>query len=90
MTEKERVRFSIDMPADYQAKLAELAKRFKITQGEAVQVMLDQIRLLPEAPFVAKREEKVAARQPRKDLYKKLKSLSPEQLAAIEALADKR
>lgn len=91
MSTTQKTRYSIDMDDEHREKLATLAKRYKITQGEAIEVMLDFVehadQIAPammarrEAKLAARKEAK-AAREPAKALAKELLTLSPEQLAA--------
>ncbi len=83
-------RFSIDLDLTHQASLAMIAKTFKITQGEVVAIMLDHMGdPTPElaAAFRQRRDEKVAARGPRKDLYQQFRNLTPAQMEAALAAA---
>lgn len=86
---KERQRFSIELGDDHRDVLAGTAKTYKVTQGEVIEVLLD--RMTHDnglcAALAAKREEKVAARRPKKDLMDQLKNLTPAQLAAALAAA---
>lgn len=84
-----RTRFSIDLDDNHRSSLNLIAKTFKITQGEVIEVMLDQMGTPTgelAAAFTARRDAKVARRAPKKELYKQFKNLSAEQLqAALEA-----
>lgn len=75
----------------HKEKLKQLAKSYKLTQGEIIEILLDHVDLsVMEARFEARRAEKVATRRARKpDLLRLIRSdesLSPEKRAAIEAI----
>jgi hypothetical protein len=84
-----RTRFSIDLDDNHRFSLALIAKTFKITQGEVIETMLDQMGTPTgelAAAMTAKREAKVARRAPNKELYKQFKNMSADQLqAALDA-----
>lgn len=92
MEPKFKTRFSVDLDADHQRKLAEIAKNYKLNQGEVIEVMLDNLDLstLSEA-FKCRRDEKVAMRaaakslsdKPTLDLLTKIKELTPEKRAEL-------
>lgn len=85
-----RTRFSIDLNERHRDALAAIAKSYKITQGEVIEVLLDRADTTGDhllgAALMAKRTSKVARRAPKKELYKQFKNLTPEQLqVALEA-----
>ena len=89
-----KARYTIDMSAAARATLSDISKRFKLTQGEVLEVLLDQtgnidIDLEIEIALVAKREQKVAERTPVKELQKQLKGMTRAQLeAALKAATE--
>lgn len=89
--EVQRHRKSLDLLPDSWAELADVAKAHKITQGEVVDLMLILLRGSDRAAalYDRKREAKVAARAPKKQLNALLRTLTPEQIAAAVELASK-
>lgn len=70
------------------AKLKKVAKHYSIKQGDVVSVLLEQMNLATigkhfEARRVALKGE---AKTTKTELVKKMKDLTPEQMAAIEAI----
>ncbi|MEB0029192.1 hypothetical protein QN372_00365 [Undibacterium sp. RTI2.1] len=95
MTEKETTRYTIIMTKDKQERLAGIAKEFKISQQEVLEVLIDHIGndnvMADLAPkFFAVRENKVSQREQRKTSFAKLRKLSPEQIALIEQMSAKQ
>lgn len=77
-------RFSISLPESHQARLGEIAKQYRITQGEVIETLLEFADHAALAlRYQAVREEKVAARRPKKDLLKQLNGLTSEQLERL-------
>lgn len=92
--EQQKHRFSVDMDATAHGALSELAKGYKITQGEAIEVILAFVSNLPQVEraaldtaFKAKRTAKVAARKPKQELLAAFRKLSPEAQARVVAAA---
>jgi len=83
-----RSRFSIDLPEDWQIFLAETAKRYRITQGDVIELMLANMPIVNiEDKFKARREQKLAARKSKRSLTAQFRELPPEQQAeALKAL----
>lgn len=78
-------RHSIVLTAVARESLSIIAKQYKITQGEVVEAFLDNMEPAVMAPIFGKiRDDKVAARTPKRDLMAKLRNLTPEQLIALE------
>lgn len=85
--QKGMVRHMIILPEAHKVKLKRIAKTYAITQGEVVEVMLDQINLdQMGSHFEAKRALKDDGRLSKSVLVNKMKTLSPEQMRAIEAI----
>jgi hypothetical protein len=86
--QKGYIRQMIILPEAQKNKLKQIAKTYAITQGEVIEVMLDQVDLTRKYDhFSAKRSEKLAGRSSiRAALTRKMKDLTPEQLTAIEAI----
>lgn len=83
------VRHMIVLPEQSKAALKEIAKTHGITQGEVVEVLLNQMdSALLAQHFEAKRSSKVGIRTAKSDLANKLLNLSAAQLAAITAIID--
>lgn len=78
---EQRLRYTIDIDPEHRARLSEIAKEFKLTQGEVIAALLDNMDLGALMNHLqARRQEKVAQRAAQKKIYQKLKELSPEQL----------
>lgn len=86
--EDQVARFTISVNKSHQRTLAELAKKYKISQGEVVEVMLDNADMDEmEAHFTKRRNEKVDLRSGAdKVMITKIKTLTPAQLALIEKM----
>lgn len=81
------VRQTVIMTEAHKNKLKEVAKRYAITQGEVVEVLLDSADMDAMGQFLTERRNgKLAQRETKTDLSKRLKGLSPEKRAAIEAI----
>jgi hypothetical protein len=87
-TNPARPRYTIDLSAEAREHLNQLAKTHKLTQGEAIEVMLDIIGGLDNVDhiFAARRQHKLDARTRARELAAKLRTLPPEALAQVEAL----
>lgn len=81
-------RYTIILPNDHQARLAVMAKTYKLSQGEILEGLIEHADMEKLGPIFAKmREDKVAGRQSKKELLKRLSKLDPEQLKALERIA---
>jgi hypothetical protein len=81
------IRHMITLPEQQKEKLKKLSKDFHLTQGEIVDVLLEQIDLsLMGQHFEARRNGKLSGRSIQTDLIKKMKGLSQEQIAAIQSI----
>lgn len=81
---KDIKRFTVVCDEQHQDALAVLAKRYKITQGEVIEVMLDHMNEEDfAAHFEARRNEKVAARKSKSALMERLSGLSAEQVQKL-------
>jgi uncharacterized protein (DUF885 family) len=83
-------RFTVVSDKEHKAKLDVIAKQYKITQGEVIEVMLDNGDFDQLDPFLqAKRAAKVSGREKlsetKSKLLDKLKDLSPEALERLLA-----
>jgi hypothetical protein len=83
-------RFTVVASKEHKDKLDVIAKKYRITQGEAVEVMVDGINVEDFAPlFQAKREAKITERTKinefQRKLLEKVKNLSPEQIEKLLA-----
>ena len=83
---QERTRYTIDVTHPAREALSEMAKFYRITQGEVIEVLMERASLDNGlgAALVAKREAKVLARNPKKAILDRLKNLSADQLAELE------
>ncbi|TCJ12868.1 hypothetical protein EZJ19_11570 [Parasulfuritortus cantonensis] len=71
------------------AKLKTFSKGVKLTQGEFLEVLLDAVDIEVLKPVIeAKKNQKGAGKLTKSELIKKMKGLTPEQLAAIEAIVE--
>lgn len=81
-------RQTIHMSAAAQARLGDLAKRYKLTRAEIISTILETLdEAVLAASFKARRDEKVEARtktkEEREEARKLLKALGPEELKAL-------
>lgn len=74
----ESVRYTVNVQLENQAKLAALAKTYKLSQGDVIDVLVEQAnaKLLHQA-LVAKKGSKVENRGRTRDWDKAIGSLSP-------------
>lgn len=86
---KNMIRRTVIISGDTLASLKKYSKKHKITQGELLDVLLTRVNLddpefqqLFDAKFAEKHSDKVS----KVSLSKQLKNLTPEQLAAVEAI----
>lgn len=80
-------RFMIIMRKESRACLKSLAKQFQLTQGEAIEVMLENLNIDALGPkFRERRENKLSGKNAESDLARKLMAMSPEKRARIEAM----
>lgn len=86
--EKGMTRYGMVIPADTKEKLDSVAKTYGLSQGDVVQVLIEEMNA--EALhdiFNAKRESKVDGRKTRTDFQRKLSKsvnkLTPEQIAVL-------
>ena len=95
MSDKKNTRYTIDIRPESSARLADMAKTSKLTQGEVIEVLLERCErdLGLISAFHEKRHLKVESRERAKaeranlrELYQKLGTLTPEQLAQIERI----
>ena len=80
------VRFSIVLTIAKRDRLKEITSRYKVTQPEVIQVLLDRMIEEDIAPTLLKiREDKVKARSMVKNnvLLEKFRKLTPEQLTKL-------
>lgn len=81
-------RYTIDLDPTARERLHRLAKAYQLTQGEVIEVLVEDIDM-PEPDTVfdrllkSKRQEKLAQRAATRETLAKLKSLPPEEVAAI-------
>lgn len=85
---KEINRWTVVLPQAYKNKVEDFASKHRITQGEVLEVLLDQINVeVIGSHFEAKRENKVAQRgkmsETKKVLMEKLKDMSPDEIADL-------
>ena len=87
-----KVRHMVILEKDSKTRLKDLSKRFNLTQGEVLDVMIEHGNI-DELAAAGKFEEKKAGKREGKvtkgELLKKMKDLTSEQLAAIDAIVSK-
>lgn len=84
--DKDVSRYTIVMSDGHKEKLKKVAKTYGITQGDVVEVLLDQMNLgLLGGHLEAKRKVKTSDRVSQRAVIEQLKGLTPEQLKAVEA-----
>ena len=84
-------RYTLILPTQYKDKLHALSKEFKITQGEVLETMLDNVGADIKDKFVLRRVAKLETRKknkpvkvsPKKELMEKLKGMSEDQIAKL-------
>lgn len=78
-------RHTVVISESYKKKLKAVAKNYHLTQGEVIEVLLDQMNLAQiGGHFEARRKQKEGGRTTQKDVIDALKGLTPEQLKAVE------
>ena len=81
-------RYTIDLDPAARDRLHRLAKAYQLTQGEVIEVLVEDIDM-PEPDTVfdrllkSKRQAKLIQRAAAREAMAKLKSLSPDELAAV-------
>jgi len=84
--EKGMSRYTLILSEAHREKLKKVAKTYNITQGEVVEVLLDQMNLgLLGGHLEAKRKSKTSDRVSQRTVIEELKGLTPEQLMAVKA-----
>ena len=85
--EKGKVRYTLILDEKAKDKLLNVAKTYRITQGEVLEVLLNQLNLgLMGQHFEAKRLAKDDGKTSKTELSKMMRDATPEQLAAIQAI----
>lgn len=88
MEPDKQTRYTVVVGKLAQARLASIAKQFKISQGAVMEVMIDNVDVqVLEDQFKARREQKVQSRGSKTELLEKMKKLTPEQRAYLESLS---
>jgi hypothetical protein len=86
--EKGMVRYTMIIPKTSKEKLEEIAKSYKITQGEVVEVLIDQAESEGSASlgaaFIAKKSSKVKVKSSKRGIIEEMKGLTPAQLAQVQ------
>jgi len=84
--DKDVARYTMVLSEPHKDKLKKVSKTYGISQGEVVEVLLDQMNLgLLGGHFEAKRKSKTSDRISQRAVIEQLKGLTPEQLKAVEA-----
>jgi hypothetical protein len=87
MEQDKQTRYTVVVGKLAQARLASIAKQFKISQGAVMEVMIENVDVQAlEEQFRARREQKVQSRGSKTELLEKIKKLTPEQRAYLESL----
>lgn len=76
-------RQTVILPKGHRDKLNGLTAEFGLTQGEVVEVLLDNV---DASALAAKRDAKAAAKTKRSDVAKSLKGLSKDDLKEVQAM----
>lgn len=83
--EKGMARYTMILPREHKDKIAAVAKSFKISQGEVVEVLLEEMEVsMLRSRFEAKRNAKRSNKSSRREILEKMKGLTPEELKAVE------
>ena len=83
-------RYTLILGKEHKTKLHDLAKKYGVTQGVAIEVLLENIDEEKLAPTFALKTPKAAGRPggqevKQRDLHVMLKGMTPEQLVAVQA-----
>lgn len=88
--QKGMTRLTVILGETGHARLRDLAKEEGLSQGDIIEVLLFNSAIVADQGFFeAKRQSKIAGRTEKTSLAKKLKNLTPEQRAQIEAIVGK-
>jgi hypothetical protein len=80
-------RYTVILDKAAQGRLSTIAKQFKISQGQVLEVLIDKADLKALTPELnARREAKTSTRTTKSALIEKLATLTPEQKAYLESL----
>lgn len=87
--EKGMIRHMVILTSQHRDNLKAEAKKVGLTQGEFLEVLLDNVQFdtLTEQ-FKAKKAGKSEGKLTKAELLKKMTNLTPEKLAAIEAIVE--
>ena len=89
--ERGLIRHMVIITPEHREKLKAEAKMVSFIQGEFIEVLLDNVDFYSLAEkFKAKKAGKVESKLTKADLLKKMKDLTPEQLAAINEIVEKK
>lgn len=86
-----KVRHMVILEKNSKTRLKDLSKRFGLTQGEVLDVLIEQgdIEALAAAgKFEEKKDGKKDGKVTKTGLLKKMKDLTPDQLAAINQIVE--
>lgn len=85
------IRHMVIISPEHREKLKAEAKKVGLIQGEVIEVLLDCVDFDSLADkFKAKKVGKTEGKLTKADLLKKMKDLTPEQLAAINEIVEKK
>lgn len=83
--EKGMVRYTMILPKVHKDKIETVAKTYKITQGEVIEVLLDQMSVsLLGTHFEAKKESKGSNKSSKRSVIEAMKGLTKQQLLEVE------
>lgn len=81
------VRHMIVMKMSVREKIKNLAKAYRVQQGDVIDVVIENMDLTKVGPALEARRE-VKAKPKKTEIAKKIRGLSPEKLAQIEAIIE--
>jgi hypothetical protein len=88
--DKHTTRSAVCLTEAHRYKVAKIAKTYRITRGEVIEVMLDQLNLDVLGPhFQTKRKFKESVRLTQASVIKKFKGATAEQLAEIARILER-
>ncbi len=87
--DKRITRSAVSLTESHKYMVAKIAKTYRLTRGEVIEVMLDRLNLDLLGPhFQARRKLKESIRVTQASVIKKFKGATPEQLAEIARILE--
>jgi hypothetical protein len=87
-TDPNKIRYTLILSKEGQNALKDLTERFNLSQAEIIETFLLQNNLATWEPiFTQARIDKVTQRTSKRAMLQKLSAMTPEQLAALDAMS---